>query len=219
MDPTEYAARWPTFGDPSYRWHPRNAISVAYRQQQERAILRAVDLIPGFPDVDVLDVGCGGGSKLRYLAELFVPLERLHGIDMVPERIEAARSANPAIDVRVGDATVLPWPDQAFDVVTQFVTFSMIPPELRPAAAGEMLRVLRPGGSVLWFDLVRPADTAPSGLPVGDVERLWPGVRWLHSRHLHHRFRARTASWGPLNDVFETLLPRMNVMMVGRLDG
>ena len=77
----------------------------------------------------------------------------LCGIDLSADRIAAARQRIPHADLRIGSAAELPWPDASFDLVSQFTVFtSILDPGLKRAMADEMLRVLKPDGSILWFD-------------------------------------------------------------------
>jgi SAM-dependent methyltransferase len=102
---------------------------------------------------------------------------RMAGIDLMPARIEEARRVLPAARFEVGSAHELPFADASFDLVTQFVLFSsVVHPGLRQAIACEMLRVLRPNGRILWYDLrsLRPhPDLVPIGL--AELRSLFPG--------------------------------------------
>ncbi len=62
--------------------------------------------------------------------------------------------------------------------MSQFVVFSSIlDSDVRKAVAAEMLRVLRPGGLVLWYDFHRdnPRNPDVTGIRKSEVERLFPG--------------------------------------------
>jgi SAM-dependent methyltransferase len=53
-----------------------------------------------------------------------------------------------------GDAAQLPYADESFDLVMQFMCLSSVLDSLmREQIADEMWRVLRPGGSILFYDL------------------------------------------------------------------
>jgi ubiquinone/menaquinone biosynthesis C-methylase UbiE len=102
----------------------------------------------------------------------------LAGIDLMPERIERARRRVPNADLRVGSAAELPWADESFDIVSQMLVFENIfDPALKQAAASEMLRITRPGGGILWFDIrVRnPNNPQIKGLPKKEIKALFPG--------------------------------------------
>lgn len=89
------------------------------------------------------------------------------GIDVDPEQIRLAQEAAGRVDVRflVGDATHLPFDDAEFDIVATNKTTHHIP-EWKTVLA-EMVRVLRPGGYVIYGDLVVPSWLARLGRSVG----------------------------------------------------
>jgi SAM-dependent methyltransferase len=72
------------------------------------------------PGATLLDCGCGAGRFIRLAAERGA---RAAGIDASRELIEIAARHNPEADLRVGDLNALPWPDDAFDIVTGFSSF------------------------------------------------------------------------------------------------
>jgi len=98
----------------------------------------------------VLDVGCGTGVLLARLAAKY-PSARLAGLDPVPAMLEVAREKlRLDVDLRVGWANELPWPDDSFDVVLSCNMFHYITHPVE--AVREMERVLRPGGSLVITD-------------------------------------------------------------------
>jgi len=102
-----------------------------------------------------LEVGCGSGYFLSRLLDYGV--SEGAGIDLVDERIAAARERYPQLDLVAGDATQLPWPDASFQLVTQFTCLSsVLDPEVRRAIATEMWRVLTPGGALVSYDMRPP---------------------------------------------------------------
>ena len=127
--------------------------------------------------LDILDVGCGGGVELRRLTTLGASPDRLAGIDLMPYRVEAARRILPMARIETGSAHEMPFPDSSFDIVSQFVVFSsVVDPQVRRAIAAEMLRVLRPGGLILWWDIrkVRPTqDVVP--ISMSEIRAIFPG--------------------------------------------
>jgi len=64
------------------------------------------------------------------------------------------------VNVRIGDAHVLPFADDTFDVVLLHLLLSVLPdPE---AVAAEATRVLAPGGRISIYDKFLPEGTSPS---------------------------------------------------------
>ena len=101
-----------------------------------------------------LEIGFG---SLGWLAEMLswgLRQSDVHGLELDPARAAKAREAFPAADLRVGDATHLPWPDGSFRLVIASTVFSSIlDPGVRSLVAAEVTRVLAPGGALLWYDL------------------------------------------------------------------
>lgn len=97
------------------------------------------------PNARVLDLGCGVGRTTRRLDEFGFDVI---GIDISEEMVREARSRFPELDVRVGDAANLDFPDGSFDhVLFSYSGLDLVhPEEKRFAVLREILRVLEPGG-------------------------------------------------------------------------
>ena len=95
------------------------------------------------PSTDCLDVGCGDGRTTQWLAQR---ARSYVGVDVSESAVRAARLRG--MDARlVADAAVLPFADQSFDAVLCIeVLEHLFDPE---AAAAEIRRVLRPGGTLV----------------------------------------------------------------------
>jgi ubiquinone/menaquinone biosynthesis C-methylase UbiE len=107
-------------------------------------LCEAVDLRAG---EKILDVATGSGNTALSAARCFCEVT---AIDYVPELIEQAKSRAAAerLELRfeVGDAEDLPYPDASFDVVLSTLGVMFTPNQEK--AAGELLRVCRPGGKI-----------------------------------------------------------------------
>src|SRR5690606_41665954 len=71
---------------------------------------------------DVLEVGCGTGLVLSRIREF---AREARGVDLSPGMLELARERG--LDVVVGSATALPFPDAAFDVTCSFKVLAPVP--------------------------------------------------------------------------------------------
>lgn len=91
----------------------------------------------------VLEVG-GGRSGL---AAMLYPDAQVTTLDLDPSHADAPCNRSDRVTFVEGDATALPFGDDAFDVVTMFDLLEHVPDDA--AAAREGLRVLRPGGTLL----------------------------------------------------------------------
>jgi len=161
-----------------YAWSkPGNLL---LQQHATRACIAALYRAALFPlrGRRIADIGCGQGSWLLEFVQWGADPAALHGVDLSPDRIAAARRKLPQADLRVGSAAELPWPDQSFDLVSQFTVFtSILDPALKQAVAAEMLRVLKPGGAALWFDfrVNNPRNPQVRGVPAREIRSLLAG--------------------------------------------
>ena len=107
----------------------------------------------------VVDIACGTGIVARTARKKLGPDSRVVGVDVSPQMLAVARSVEPGVEWREGNAAALPCGNgETFDVVACQQGLQFFPD--KPAAAREMRRVLAPGGRVAvatW----RPIDEAP----------------------------------------------------------
>jgi arsenite methyltransferase len=123
---------------------------------------RALDVRPG---MWVLDVGCGGGLDLALARRAAGGGGGVAGIDSSPDVIEGARLGlagrdEGAVELRVGLAEALPWPDDRFDRVLMNCSLSLFADP--PRALAEAARVARPGGRLAVLDVAVDRDLDPT---------------------------------------------------------
>jgi SAM-dependent methyltransferase len=194
-------------------------------------LVREVDPRPG---QRVLDVACGSGNTALVAARRYCDVT---GIDFVPALIERARARAAADGVeasfQVADAHDLPFPDASFDVVLSVMGVMFAPDQEK--AAGELLRVCRPGGKIgiaAWppdgsiaeffkahgkYDVPPPPGVKPPfrwGTREGLEELLGRGTRSIHTdrrttqmyyRSPEHAVEVLRTYFGPTMLTFETL--------------
>lgn len=158
--------------------NPGNRLNGANRWRALQRVLQGLALPEGF---QLLDVGCGVGQDLHRIARGFAQLRpSLHGIDLLPDRVERAREAVPAAVFHVGGAERLPYRSGMFDVITAATVFSSIlDGGVAGAVAREMTRVLAPTGTIICYDMRYPNPWNPHirAMRARDWRRLFPGAR------------------------------------------
>ena len=164
-----------------YSWF--NAAHLYAMQEIERELLRGLHRhgFQALAQQRVLEIGCGSAVWLREFVKWGAQPGRLAGVDLLDERITHARTVCPAgFRLAAGSATTLDFSDGAFDIVIQSLVFtSILDRGVRHRVAAEMLRVVRPGGLVVWYDyhFDNPWNPDTRGVPAREIPRLFPGCR------------------------------------------
>ena len=105
---------------------------------------------PPQKDMRLLEVGCGTGSNLKLYQQDGC---RVSGIDLSPAMAEQAHAKlGPSADIRLGDASQMPFDTDAFDVALAMLTLHEMPGHIRETVLHEMKRVARPGGRLVLID-------------------------------------------------------------------
>lgn len=134
----------------------RQAASFARLPSHEAATELLLDMAGADGAGSLLDVACGPGLVACAAARR---AGRVTGIDLTPAMIEHAQHLQAKlgllnIEWRVGEATALPFENDAFDAVTTRYSLHHLPdPDL---AVAELVRVAKPGARVAIADMVLP---------------------------------------------------------------
>ncbi|MDN3920978.1 class I SAM-dependent methyltransferase [Roseateles violae] len=154
-------------------------------QERQRALLRLLAQRPGRPaDWRLTEVGCGAGGNLLEMLRLGLAPEHLRGIELLPERLCAARALLPeSLALTLGDATQAEVEPASQDLVLQSTVFSSILDDaVQQHLAAAMWRWLKPGGAVLWYDFIvdNPRNRDVRGVPLARLRQLFPEgrLRW-----------------------------------------
>ena len=97
----------------------------------------------------ILDIGCGGGSAVKIMAEKSINV-KVYGIDYSLESVQISKANNSKLirDGRVfinqGNVSKLDFPNNYFDLITAINSHYYWPNLLHDF--GEVLRTLKPGG-------------------------------------------------------------------------
>ncbi len=122
----------------------------------------------------ILELGCGTGALAQALRRWY-PRSRIVGLDRDSAFVAFAREHCPAAEFLEGDAEVLCFPEESFDVTISHTVAEHVDPER--FFAGQY-RVLRPGGTCLVLSVRRSiAAAAPCLAGQTDLEKaIWERV-------------------------------------------
>ena len=158
----------------------RHPVNQFFHQQTVRACLGMLAAAGAMPldGKRIADVGCGSGSWLLEFLQWGARVEDVAGVDLDSEKIRKAKLRLPGVSLTVGDACSLPWPGNSLDLVSQFTVFtSILDAGVKRSLAAEMIRVLKPGGYVLWYDfrVNNPRNPNVRRVSAPELRTLFPG--------------------------------------------
>jgi ubiquinone/menaquinone biosynthesis C-methylase UbiE len=167
-------------------YSPANEAYLFAIQGRQRAVLRRLRREGLWPlgDKDILEVGCGVGGVLLEMLAYGADPRRLHGTDLLIERAAAARERLPHLPIASASGARLPYPDHSFDLVLQFTVFSSILDRaICYTVAKDMIRVVRPGGAIVWYDFwLNPFNKQTRGVRPKQIRDYFPGCRFTFDR-------------------------------------
>ncbi len=165
------------------------------------SVTEVIDEIVDVSSRRVLDVGCGTGALVRWLAERGA---RATGVETQSDLVDAARNRPPVCGERYlhGGGESLPLADEEFDVVIFSFSLHHVPGDKMRKALAEARRVLVDGGIVVvvepvadgdYFEVVRIVDDetrvrrlALDAVSDLDAHGLEPGPEAYYRMHRHY---------------------------------
>ncbi len=110
----------------------------------------AIKLFPPQTGNHILEIGCGTGANLERYQQAGC---HVYGIDLSPSMIEVSRNKlGGQADLRLGSAAEMPFPNDFFDLSIAMLTLHEMSAKIRKAVIDEMIRVIKPEGSLLLVD-------------------------------------------------------------------
>lgn len=158
-------------------------------QERERKLLRLLASrgIRSLKQSAILEVGCGTGFWLQQFVRWGAHPENLVGVDLLEERLAEARcKCAPGIKLLWQSAENLSGVGDKFDLILQStVLTSILDRRMKHQVAAEMLRVLKPGGLIVWYDFHfnNPSNPDVRGIGKKEIHQLFPGCR-IHLERL-----------------------------------
>ena len=152
-------------------------------QERERALLAEMHRFLPLGKVSaarVLEPGCGSGSNLLDFIRVGFSPQNLVGIDLLSERVAAARERLPgSVIILEGNALSFSFEfNKKFDVVIVSTVFSSIlEANFRIEFAQWLLQVLAEGGGILFYDFVvnNPKNRDVRKVSMEELLLLFPG--------------------------------------------
>lgn len=148
-----------------------NKISKAYdllADRSEAPVRRAgLDLLKIRPGEQILEIGCGTGHSLVWLAQAVGPEGTVYGLDLSEQMLKRTREnlvkANMLKRTRLrrGDATLLPYRDELLDAVFMSFTLELFDTPEIPKVLQECNRVLRTGGRMVVVGMSKEGGSDP----------------------------------------------------------
>jgi ubiquinone/menaquinone biosynthesis C-methylase UbiE len=181
---TPDAARYPAYYRRNFHFQSDGYLSAAsaarYDHQVEvlfgggAAAMRRQALVPlreallehahspggGARSARLLDIACGTGGFLADVKRNY-PRLAVTGIDLSASYLGVAKrrlAAWSRVALAEANAETLPFADASFDIVTCVYLFHELPHRARAAVAGEIRRVLQPGGRLIFVDSLQTGD-------------------------------------------------------------
>jgi ubiquinone/menaquinone biosynthesis C-methylase UbiE len=150
----------------------------------------------------ILDAGVGTGRNIPF----YPPDASVVGIDLSPAMLaraaQRAHQVGRVVDLRLMDVTRLDLPERSFDAAVASFLFCVLPDEQQVPALREIVRILKPGGTLRLLEYVRP-----KGALRAFVARLWePWMAWAYGAGFDRRTEEHAREVG-----LEVLEPRFVV--------
>jgi ubiquinone/menaquinone biosynthesis C-methylase UbiE len=163
------------------KWDLTNVGNQLIERERWDATAEILDQCGGLPlsGRDILEVGCGSGKVLQQLVRMGADAGRCVGVDLLPERIAVARVALPQARFVCANAERLEFSHASFDFAVASTLFSSLW-TIDATVASEMARVLKPGGSIIYYDsrYDNPGNRHVHGLTIPYLRRLFPGFEF-----------------------------------------
>ena len=158
-------------------WFVRTASTIpSFIDRNDERLRILLELAGDVGQGRILDVGCGKGRYLWYLQNKF-PRTELHACDISSELLQ---SVPLGVRANVAPVTLLPYPDNFFDLVVCVEALEHA--VFIEQALAELRRVTKPGGRLLVIDKDRDAWGT---LPVA------PWEQWFEAPFLEHSVKLR----------------------------
>ncbi len=163
---------------------------------------------PYIGNLNILDVGFGGGFDLLTFIKYGADIDGLFGVEILEERYNRVKEIIPRVNLLLTNDFSLPFEDKSIDIINQSTVFSSIlDKNCRTQLAFEMYRVLKPGGRIFSYDIRYPNP--------------WnQNVIMMDKKEIKDLFPSATASFYPvtLNPVIVRKIAQFSVLLCELLE-
>ena len=163
---------------PSNRYAIWNSASMQMCFSRERQAIKLLHNLEVFPNKDskCLEVGYGSLGWLGTLIKWGVKEENIYGIELDEKRAAMAKEILPKANLYVGDGCKMPFESGFFDLVVVSTVFtSILEMKVKQALADEIIRVMKKGGALLYYDFAfnNPANKNVKGVKKKEIRALF----------------------------------------------
>lgn len=151
-------------------WSNLKATLYSMFNRNPKSNLQIGEILDLTADATTLDVGCGPGAAVRAVAP---QVRRAVGVDASPHMVEIARRRSiehDNVEFFEGAVEALPFPDATFTHAWAIKSWHHWNDS--PRGLAELVRVLRPGGSLYVVERETNGAHGLSRVAAGDLERL-----------------------------------------------
>jgi demethylmenaquinone methyltransferase/2-methoxy-6-polyprenyl-1,4-benzoquinol methylase len=169
---------------------------------------RTVSALDVQPQSRVLDLATGTGDLAIEVAKrtdaAVIGVDPSQGMLRIADRKIRAQRLHDRIELDVGTAESLPFPDQTFDAACMAFGIRNVPD--RPRGLRELFRVLKPGGRLAILELSEPQPGLFAPLARFHVHTMVPWLGSLLSGAREYRYLQRSIAAFPPPSAFSALL-------------
>ncbi|SME93541.1 bifunctional demethylmenaquinone methyltransferase/2-methoxy-6-polyprenyl-1,4-benzoquinol methylase UbiE [Pseudobacteriovorax antillogorgiicola] len=196
------------FNEIAGRYDLINSVLSFGLHYQWRRLIRKT--LPRRNNIKVLDLATGTGDVALELVKA-PQVSRVDGLDMSIGMVEKgrrkvqAKNLKQKIDLKVGDAQALPFPDNAYDAITISFGIRNIPDV--PLCLEECYRVLRPGGRLIVLEFALPSSKLVRAGHLFYLRNILPKIgKALSGHEVAYKYLNETIEDFPFGERFTKLM-------------